>query len=169
MVDGSGGWLWWMALVDGSGGWLWWMVLVDGSGGWLWWMALVDGSGECGGVVDAMVVIRWPLTVVVAVDVVVDKPAGMGQAVGGDELVVWEPHRKGGAGEDHGEYAGIYGGGGVLDERRAVGVRGDGQVHRGMSGGGSERDCRVPPGGCGRVSSGGGRNVMEAIRYIVSM
>ena len=124
-----------MALVDGSGGWLWWMDLVDGSGGWIWWMALVDGSGDCGGVVDAMVVIRWPLTVVVAVDVVVDKPAGMGQAVGGDELVVWEPHRKGGAGEDHGEYAGIYGGGGVLDERRAVGVRGDGQVHRGMSGG----------------------------------
>jgi hypothetical protein len=28
MVDGSGGWLWWMALVDGSGGWIWWMDLA---------------------------------------------------------------------------------------------------------------------------------------------
>jgi hypothetical protein len=23
-VAGSGGWLWWLALVAGSGGWLWW-------------------------------------------------------------------------------------------------------------------------------------------------
>ena len=41
MVDGCGGWLWWMVVVDGCGGWLWWMVVVDGCGGWLWWMVVV--------------------------------------------------------------------------------------------------------------------------------
>ena len=40
LVDGVGGWGWWMGLVDGVGGWGWWMGLVDGVGGWGWWMGL---------------------------------------------------------------------------------------------------------------------------------
>ena len=34
VVDGCGGWLWWVVVVGGCDGWLWWLVVVGGYGGW---------------------------------------------------------------------------------------------------------------------------------------